>query len=1165
VGREAEEAPQPDREVVEERVGDGGGEQGEQQGERLAADDDEAGGAVLPRAGAAGDDQGDHAGDEGERGHEDGAQPVAVGLEDGLEPRHAAGAQLQRVVDLQDRVLLHDAEEHEHAGHREDVDRLAEENDRQDGEGHRQRQREQDGDRVQPRLELGGEHQVHEDERQAEGEEEVLRGAPELARDARRGDGVARLEAHVAGEALQLFDDGALRVALFEVGRDDDVALAVLPVDARGARAGGEVDDLVEGDRAELGRGHADEAQPVGVGAGVGQRAHEHVVPLALLVVARDLVAADEQAQGVGHVGDADAEVGGLAAVDVGAHLGLAEHERSVGVDDAGQLPQPGEQPVGVVGDLRELAPLHHELNGRVGVAAAREGGHGRDRGAQALGLEQRREPAPALVDEVLLRDAALARRPELDVHAAQVRRLLRVVADGDHGVPHAGQLLDLGGDARADQARAVEAGALGGAEGDLELRLVFDGQEVGAGGPGEQRRRAERGEAREHHRPAVRHAPAQGAQVAALDRAVEPRVAAARPGRLRPQKARREARRQREADDERHDDGERHREAERAHEPADDAVHQRHRREDGDQRQRRGEHRQADLARALDGGHRAALAARLHAVVDVLEHDDGVVDDDADGEREREQRERVEREAGGAHQPERADDARGDGDGGDERRAHVAQEQKHDGGGEHRAEHQVLLHRPDRVLDELRLVARDVDRVAGGQLRPQFGEALFDPPNDLDRVGAALLAHVEQHRRLAALVPGRLGLGHAVFDRRDVAQPHRVALARGDDELAERLDRLDPAARAQRERAAALLDAPGRNFDVLRGERPIDVDDREPEFLQPRRVDEHVNLPPPAAQDGHLADAADGLEPAAQDLVGELGDVAHVVVRRQGERQHGGGVGVELGDRGRVDARRQRRQDLADLVAHLLGGDLDVFLEDERDVHLADALDRDRAQLVDAADGVDGGLELVGNLELDLFGGRAGRQRRDGDGGEVDLGKSVEAEPSVRKGPHHRQDENDDRREDRASDANLGEPLHELCAFRDGGADGLPGQGAATSAPSLSAPTFSTTTSSPGPTLPVTATRSPACLPTMTSRSETRPPARTNTREAEPVVPMAADGTTVTFSFAPFSTTEARAKRPGRNSPRSLRTSASTGSVRDCARTLAPMRLTTPSNVRPG
>ena len=49
----------------------------------LAADDDDGDRAALFGAGAGAEGQGEHAGDQGERGHQDRAQAVAVGLEDG--------------------------------------------------------------------------------------------------------------------------------------------------------------------------------------------------------------------------------------------------------------------------------------------------------------------------------------------------------------------------------------------------------------------------------------------------------------------------------------------------------------------------------------------------------------------------------------------------------------------------------------------------------------------------------------------------------------------------------------------------------------------------------------------------------------------------------------------------------------------------------------------------------------------------------------------------------------------------------------------------------------------------------------------------------------------------------------------------------------------------
>ncbi len=68
-------------------------------------------------------------------------------------------------------------------------------------------------------------------------------------------------------------------------------------------------------------------------------------------------------------------------------------------------------------------------------------------------------------------------------------------------------------------------------------------------------------------------------------------------------------------------------------------------------------------------GGLRTAACPSLRSsAIDVLEHDDRVVDHDADREREREQRHHVEREAHGPHQREGADDRDRDRDRGDDR-----------------------------------------------------------------------------------------------------------------------------------------------------------------------------------------------------------------------------------------------------------------------------------------------------------------------------------------------------------------------------------------------------------------------------------------------------------------------------------------------------------------
>ena len=114
--------------------------------------------------------------------------------------------------------------------------------------------------------------------------------------------------------------------------------------------------------------------------------------------------------------------------------------------------------------------------------------------------------------------------------------------------------------------------------------------------------------------------------------------------------------------------------------------------------------------------------------------------------------------------------------------------------------------------------------------------------------------------------------------------------------------DRLHAAARAQRDRLRALLDAAAGNLGVLRLQRARDVGDGQVVRAQPVGIERDVDLALPAADHHHLADAADAFELPAQRLVGVLGDVADRLVGRDRERQDRRRVGIELLDRRLLD-----------------------------------------------------------------------------------------------------------------------------------------------------------------------------------------------------------------------------------------------------------------------
>ena len=173
---------------------------------------------------------------------------------------------------------------------------------------------------------------------------------------------------------------------------------------------------------------------------------------------------------------------------------------------------------------------------------------------------------------------------------------------------------------------------------------------------------------------------------------------------------------------------------------------------------------------------------------------------------------------------------------------------------------------------------------------------------DDLDGVGARLPPDLEQHRRGAVDVGDRLGLGLAVFDARDVGDADRMAVLLAHDDVVELRDRLHPAAGAQRDRLRALVDASAGHFDVLRLQRPRDVVDGQVVGAQPIGVEPDVDLALPAAENQHLADAADAFELAPEHLVGELGDVAHRLLGAERDAEHRRRVRIELVDARLID-----------------------------------------------------------------------------------------------------------------------------------------------------------------------------------------------------------------------------------------------------------------------
>ena len=95
------------------------------------------------------------------------------------------------------------------------------------------------------------------------------------------------------------------------------------------------------------------------------------------------------------------------------------------------------------------------------------------------------------------------------------------------------------------------------------------------------------------------------------------------------------------------------------------------------------------------------------------------------------------------------------------------------------------------------------------------------------------------------------------------------------------------------------------------------------------------------------------------------------------------------------------------DAVADFLGCHIGVFIKNEGDEDLRDAFDRCGAQLVYAADRVDGRFDAVGDFGFNLLRRRAGIGDGHCDGRQVDLREEINAERLVREETDDRQRQN--------------------------------------------------------------------------------------------------------------------------------------------------------------
>ncbi len=230
---------------------------------------------------------------------------------------------------------------------------------------------------------------------------------------------------------------------------------------------------------------------------------------------------------------------------------------------------------------------------------------------------------------------------------------------------------------------------------------------------------------------------------------------------------------RQRQGKERREENRDRQRHRELAVDPARGSGEERHRHEHRDQHQGDADDRSGDLAHRLARGFKRGETFLAHDTLDILDHDDGVIDQNPDRQHHAEQRQNVDRKAEQPQTQTRACKRNRHHQSRDQRRPPALQEQVHDEENQHHRLDQRLDHFVDRGLHERRGVVgdrpADVVRQAGFQL----GHAGLHALGRGERIGPGAQLHRHPGHRRAVQCGGRSIALRTDLNPGHLTQPH--------------------------------------------------------------------------------------------------------------------------------------------------------------------------------------------------------------------------------------------------------------------------------------------------------------------------------------------------------------------------------------------------------
>ena len=367
-------------------------------------------------------------------------------------------------------------------------------------------------------------------------------------------------------------------------------------------------------------------------------------------------------------------------------------------------------------------------------------------------------------------------------------------------------------------------------------------------------------------------------------------------------------------------------------------------------------------LHRLVRGRERRTSLADI--ALNVLDHDDRVVDHNSNGKHQAEQGECIDREAEQIEHGKRADDRHRHRDQRNDRSAPGLQEQDHN----QHDERDRLEQRMHDCLDRLAHEDRGIVVRTPGQTRWKALRQLFHLRDHgiarCQRVCARRLKHAEDRSRgVVELAAYRIVAG-AEIDVRHVGQAHDLAVRAGlEHDAAELLGRTQPALCVDRDQeVGAALDRlgaelAGRDLQVLLPDRAHDVAGGETARGDLVGVEPNAHRVIAAAKLPNLSDTGQARDLVLDPYVGVVAQIERVVSAVRDQRnQHEKSRTLLLGRHAEADhLRRQARQGLGNTVLHIDLRLARISAGAERDRHLQRAVGTgDRLHVHHVFDAVD-------------------------------------------------------------------------------------------------------------------------------------------------------------------------------------------------------------------